>query len=123
MIFKIGNDDYSAHVIAGTYEINDLPEYESWRDMNGIQHKFKQRNRLQGGLDMFFRTMEEYSAFKNSVESNKSSSNDSVRITATDNLTNTDKTAYAYIDYSPVRGRDGKWQDYFPSFKVSIEER
>lgn len=115
--------DYSNHVIAGTYEVNNEPQYVSWEDAGHIEHRFKQRDRVVGSFDMFFRTVSDYATFKSDLDTNRSSSNDSVNMTVKVNNLNQDKTINAFVSFSLVRNRDGKWNDYFERFKVTIKER
>lgn len=118
-----GAKDYSNHVIAGTYEVNNEPQYTTWDDAGRIEHRFKQRDKVVGSFDMFFRTASDYATFKSDLDANRSTTNDSVNMTVKVNDLNQDKTINAFISFKLVRNRDGKWNDYFERFKVTIRER
>lgn len=118
-----GAKDYSNHVIAGSYNVNNEPMYAEWDDANYIQHRFKQRDRVSGTFDMFFRTVSDYAAFKADIDANRSATNNSVVMTVAVNDLNTTKTINAYISYKLVRNRDGAWNDYFERYTVTIKER
>lgn len=123
MVFKIGNTDFSGHVIAGSYAINKEAEYVTWTDAAHKTHKLRKRYRVKGTCDMFFRTIAEYSAFQSAIAAATAANNDSINMTVTVNKTTEDKTIEAYLDYLPVRNRDGNWNDYFERFTLSVEER
>jgi len=123
MVFLVGTTDYSAHVIAGTYAVNNEPQFSKWEDTGHRKHRFKQRDKVVGSFDMFFRTLTEYETFKNSLDSNKLSANDAVNISVTVNNTSEQKAIEAFVDYDLVRDRDGAWNDYYKVFTVTIEER
>lgn len=126
-MFKFGTGltavDFSDHVIAGTYEVNNNPEYSELKDARYVVHKKKLRDKVSGSFEMWFKNTTDYASFLSALNSAKSSSNDSVQVTLCVNNTNTEVTIYAYINYKLVRNRNGKWQDYFERFKVTIEER
>ena len=123
MTFTVGSTDYSNHVIAGTYEVNNRPQYRTWEDGNHKTRRTKLRDQIVGSFDMFFRTEAEYEDFMDDIENAKDSTKDNaVSISITVNNTLTQEDTYAYIDYSLVRNRDGAWNDYFEVFTVNIEE-
>lgn len=124
MQLLIGNDDYSDHVIAGSYQVNNEPMYSNLTDANYTVHRRKLRDKIVGTFDMFFRTVEDYEDFLDSLTAAKQSADDSIEITLdVNNTLEVGKTIYAFVRYSLVRDRDGKWDDYFQRYTVSIEER
>lgn len=121
MVFLVGNKDYSAHVIAGSYEVNNDPQYKEWEDASYISHKLKLRDRVQGSFDMWFRTVEEYEEFKADLDAVKA--NEAYTISLTVNNTSEQANIYAYLDFKLVRNIDGAWNDYFERFTVTVKER
>ena len=122
MIFKVGTTSFKNNVVIGTYDINQVPVYDEWIDANGTSHRLKTRDKIQGSLDLFFRTLTDYSTFKTAITNNTSSSNMSVTISVTVNNTNSDATGIsAYMDFLPVRDVDGKRTEFFKVIKVNIE--
>ena len=123
MTFTVGQVDYSDHVIAGTYDINNKPQYRTWEDGNCKTRRTKLRDQIVGSLNMFFRTASDYEDFLDDIEAAKDVTKDgAVSISITVNNTLEQADTYAYIDYNLVRNIDGAWQDYFEVFTVNIEE-
>ena len=123
MVLLIGNVDYSNHVIAGSYNINQKIQSSKWDDANYRTHKFKQRDKIVGSFDMFFRTVTDYEGFKAHLDDAQAPDDDSYSISLTVNNISEQRRINAFIDYELVRDIDGKWQDYFRRFTVNIEER
>lgn len=123
MVLLIGNVDYSNHVIAGSYNINQKIQSSKWDDANYRTHKFKQRDKIVGSFDMFFRTVADYEGFKADLDDAQAPDDDSYSISLTVNNISEQRRINAFIDYELVRDIDGKWQDYFGRFTVNIEER
>ena len=123
MVLLIGNVDYSNRVIAGSYNINQKIQSSKWDDANYRTHKFKQRDKIVGSFDMFFRTVADYEDFKADLDDAQAPDDDSYSISLTVNNISEQRRINAFIDYELVRDIDGKWQDYFGRFTVNIEER
>ena len=123
MTFKIGTTDYSGHVIAGSYKVNNEPQYQTWKDASQRTHRQKLRDQVVGSFDMFFRTVSDYEDFKSKIAAAKDSEDDSVSISVTVNNTSTQADIHAFVDYKLVRNIDGAWNDYFERYTVTIEER
>ena len=124
MTFLVGTSkDYSAHVIAGSYKVNNDPQYSEWEDVNHRVHRFKLRDKVVGSFDMFFRTTTEYATFLADLAAAQSATNNSYAISVTVNDTGEQKAIDAFVDYELVRNIDGGWNDYFERFTVKIEER
>ena len=123
MTFSVGSVDYSDHVIAGTYDINNKPQYRTWEDGNCKTRRTKLRDQIVGSFNMFFRTESDYEDFLDDIEAAKDVTKDgAVSISISVNNTLEQADTYAYIDYNLVRNIDGTWQDYFEVFTVNIEE-
>lgn len=124
MIFQIGSQasgDYSNRVIAGTYNVNNNPVYESWIDSNGVEHRAKIRDRITGSFNMFFRDITEYSAFVSLIASSKLTDESVLCSVAVNN--DAEHTGYFFISFAPTRNRRGDWNDYMEQFTVNITER
>lgn len=122
MKFVINGKDYADHVLAGAYRINSKPLAEEIVDANGKTHKRLIANKISGSVDMFFRTIEEFDEFATWIETNKDR-NLANKIELTVNNTATDSVIDAFIDYDPVRSRDGMWKDYILRYSMTITER
>lgn len=120
-VFKIGNTDFSSHVIAGTYNINSYDLYsERQTGSKKIRRKFL-RTQIMGSFDVFFRTMAEYTAFLNKYNSAKSTEL-TVNCTVTPNNTNIETVVSAFLSFTPTRNRDGQWHDYMEPFTIELTE-
>ena len=122
MTFTVGSVDYSSHVIAGTYNVNNKPQYREWENANYQTRRIKLRDQVVGSFDMFFRTKAEYEDFRDDIAT-ATGTDGAVSISVTVNNTSTQANIYAFIDYDLVRNIDGAWNDYFERFTVTIEER
>lgn len=122
IMFKIGSTDYSNRVIASKYNVNNEKQFESWQDASRTEHRSLIRTQIKGSFDLFFPTLTEYSAFVQNLENN-TESDMSVEVTVCDNKSNTEKTVFAFIDYSPTRTKNGMNQDIYEVIRVSITER
>lgn len=125
MIFMIGTQaagDYSDRVIAGSYNVQTTPIYNSWNDANGVEHRSVVRPaRTSGSFDMFFKDITEYDTFVGLIESLRQ--NDlTVLCTVKSNNTNQLVTGDFYLEFAPVRNRKADWSDYMERFTVSITE-
>ena len=62
VFFKIGNTDFSSAVDVQNYDVNDLPVYDSWTDINRVEHRTYIRSRLQGRFSLGYSTEANYAA-------------------------------------------------------------
>lgn len=121
-IFKIGNNDYSNRVISGSYQMQNNPDYQSWIDGWGREHRYKNRDRISGKFNMWFPSIEEFNAF-NAVVAQNTLTDLTCMVTVFDNLSNSEKTINAFISYTPTRSRKPDWTDNTDKFSVTITER
>lgn len=122
MIFKIGNNDYSAKILMDTFEVNRIAVFTSWEDANGTTHRDTYRTRIQGQFDMEIMNMVEYQAFVSDVMSNITRDN-YLPVTIAVNNTNETVNADVFIEYTPVRTINNNFTKSYQAFTVTIEER
>lgn len=122
IMFKIGETDYSNRVIASNYNINSTEVYTTWTDASKTEHRSLERKRVVGSFDVYFKTIEEYEAFTEQVAAVKDD-NLAVDITVCDNKTNTEMEINAFIDYTPIRSKDGLNNDTMGTINITIQER
>ena len=125
IMFKVGDTDYSAHVIDSTngYKVQTDPIYTEWTDANGIDHRSVYRDRTTGTFTLFFRSIDEYQSFC-TVMANSRQNDTSYRCTVFDNNSNTQVVSNFFITYTPVRHRtDDLLDDYVAAISVTIKER
>lgn len=122
IMFKIGANDYSNRVIAGSYNVNKKDVFKSWNDINGTEHRDKIRERISGSFDMYFPNIEEYDQF-NAVLEEAKQSDLSYKIAICENTSNQLVIIDAFLSFQLTRNRDGSWNDLYERFKVNIQER
>lgn len=122
IMFKIDDTDYSTHVVAENYAVRNIPQYKSWIDANGNEHRSVYRKQISGSFNMYFATIEEFDIFcalLDSVQKNDTSYPCTVWI----NNENTAITADYFIDFDATRYRNVRWADQIEMLKISIKER
>lgn len=62
-LFKIGETDYTRHIVAPTYEVDLKPLYDEWVDANRVTHREVVRKRIEGTFTMKFYNISEYNEF------------------------------------------------------------
>lgn len=122
IMFKIGTVDYSNRVIAERYRIAKEPQYESWKDASGTEHRSTTRTQVKGSFSMYFKTLEEYLAFTENMADLREDDL-SVYCTVCDNKTNTEQSIYAFIDFTPDRAKNALNEDTMGVINISITER
>ena len=120
-VFKVNNVDFSAHVLAGTYDISDVPVYTEWTDANGRDHREVYRKRLQGNFDMYFKTVTDFEQFNSAYKTAKQTSG-LTRINIMNNSTNQVEAKDVYLSFAPIRNRRDDWEDYYEQFTVDVKE-
>lgn len=120
-VFTVNDVDFSDHVLAGTFEISDVPIYTEWTDANGRDHREVYRKRLQGSFDMYFRTVTEFEEFNQAYKTARRDSG-LTTITIMNNSTNQVEQKDVYLDFSPIRNRRDDWEDYYEQFTVNVKE-
>lgn len=122
MEFKIGSTSYANRIIAGTYAINSKNIYDGFTDAAETAHRRLKRRKVVGKVDMFFRNIEDFNIFLDDI--NRNIDDDlAVNMTVSVNNLAEDKEISAFLDFDPVRDRDGMWNDYMLRYTLSIEER
>lgn len=122
-LFKIGSTDVTGHVVQNTYKVNNLPIFKIYEDANGETHRRFIRKKYKGTLQMVFRDLDDYAAFRALIDANISATNYSVPVTLYDNLTGNQDTVNAFIDYEPTVKQMAGLEEYMEVIDVAIEER
>lgn len=120
-VFVVNNVDFSDHVLAGTFEVGDIPIYTEWTDANGRDHREVYRKRLQGSFNMFFRTVTEFEEFNLAYKTARRESG-LTTIMIMNNSNNQVEQKEVYIEFSPIRNRRDDWEDYYEQFTVDVKE-
>lgn len=123
VLFKIGNNDFTNHIVNETYKINSEEINETYEDCNAVTHHIYIRSKVKGSFDMAFKTQTEYSAFLTAFHAAKSSATNSWSVIVTPNNTLTQVTIDARVTFSPVRELTVSRTDIIRRMTVDIEER
>lgn len=122
IMFKAGEVDYSNRVVAENYKISSKPEYESWTDANGKEHRSKYRTRVGGTLEMKFLSISEYQTFIG-VLNNLVSPSLTHSIQVWDNRKEQTVSIQAFIDFEPTRYKDPGNRDMVERIEITIREQ
>lgn len=122
-LFKIGTTDLTGNVVQNTWEVNQQPVYKEYQDANQETHRRFLRNKISGTFQMVFADIDDYNSFKALVEDRRSASNYTVPCTVYDNMTGTQVTINAFLDYKLTAMQTIGLHEYMEPFEVEIEEQ
>lgn len=122
MLFKLNNHDYTGHIVADTFKVNNSPIYESYEDAKGRTHNVKIRDKVKGTFDLFFKTMTEYNTFLEDYTTSRSALNNTHTIYLKPNNF-TDGNYDCFVSFEPTRKLNGVYSEYIGVFTLNIEER
>ena len=123
MVFKIGDNDYSAKVLMDTYNVNRIDIYTEWEDANGTTHRDVYRKKIQGEFDMLISNVAEYSAFIADVQNNTTNGGYVTCKVCVNNYNQENVQADMFIDYTPIKTLNNNYTKGYLSFTVRVEER
>lgn len=121
IMFKVGATDYSNRVISGTFKVQTNDLYEEWTDANGRTHRMGYTTKTSGSFNIFFKTIEEYQGFMANLIAVRHEDL-SYPVTVLDNISSTEKSIDAFLDFEPVRGRDEMWNDKVEILTINLME-
>lgn len=121
IVFKINDTDFSDHVLAGSYDISEVPVYTEWTDANGRDHREVFRKRLQGSFDMYFKTVDDFEEFNEAYRLIRLDSG-LTRVMIMNNSTNQLEQKDVYLEFAPIRNRRDDWEDFYERFTVDVKE-
>lgn len=122
-LLKINTTDVTGNIVQNTYSVNKLPVYKTYEDANGVTHRRHIRDKMSGSFQMVFADISSYSTFKSLIDTNTSSTNYSVPVTAYDNLSGNAYTINAFIDYKNTVMQSVSLKEYMKVIDVKLEER
>ena len=123
ILFKIGNNDYTGHIVNGTYEINKEEVAETYDDCNAVTHHIHIRNKIKGKFDVAFQTQGEYAALASVINGAKSAVTNSWSAIVTPNNTLTQTNIDCRISFAPKRELTAAGTDIIRRMTINIEER
>lgn len=122
-LFKIGTTDLTGHVVQNTWKVNKLPVYKTYKDANEETHKRFLRDKVSGSFQLVFKDLTEYAAFNTLINSNRSASSFTVPCTVYDNISGTQISINAFLDYDLTVKQSAGLDEYIEPFDVKIEEQ
>lgn len=122
-LFKIGNTDLTGHVVQNTWKVNKLPVYKTYKDANEETHKRFLRDKVSGSFQLVFKDLTEYAAFNTLINSKRSASSFTVPCTVYDNISGTQISINAFLDYDLTVKQSAGLDEYIEPFDVKIEEQ
>jgi hypothetical protein len=123
ILFKLGNTDYTGHIVNASYEVNKVEVAETYKDCNGVSHFIHIRDQIKGKFDMAFQTQAEYLALATAINSAKSGTTNSWTAIVTPNNTLTQATIDCRISFEPKRELTAAGTDIIRRMTMTIEER
>jgi len=123
-IFSIGAKDYSSYVVDESYKINSIPQYKSWTDGYGNRHRDQRPAKHSGSVDLFFKSMTDYSTFLSDLATAKYNAENQYTLTVKANNLNptTEVTIHAFVDFEGKRALKGDFSEYMEKVTLKIEE-
>lgn len=122
VMLMVGNTDYTANVIAQDYNIGSYPEYQTWTDANGKEHRSRYRDRISGTLDLYFFSIGEYNDFLATLSLNRASDL-TYPLKVYDNTKALLTEITAFIDFTPSRYRGADQSDQIGQLRLTIREQ
>ena len=121
-MFKVGATDYSQNVVAEKYSVRSYDQFDAWTDANGKEHRSVYRTQISGSFTMYFPSIDDFNTFCAAVRANKNNDT-SIHCTVFDTEANQTVTGDFFVDFSPTRYADAKWEDRVEQVKITIKER
>jgi hypothetical protein len=122
-LLKIGTTDLTGHVVQNTWNVNKLPVYKTYKDANEETHKRFLRDKVSGSFQLVFKDLTEYAAFNTLINSKRSASSFTVPCTVYDNISGTQISINAFLDYDLTVKQSAGLDEYIEPFDVKIEEQ
>lgn len=122
-LLKINTTDVTGNIVQNTYCVNKLPVYKTYEDANGATHRRHIRDKVSGEFKMAFKDVADYATFKALLDTNVSSTNFSIPVTAYDNMTGNYYSINAFIDYKNTVMQSASLKEYIKVIDVKLEER
>lgn len=123
MVFKIGDNDYSAKVLMDTYNVNRIDIYTEWEDANGTTHRDVYRKRIEGSFEMMISNISEYQAFITDIRQKTTTGGYVPCYICVNNYDEENVYALLFIDYAPIKTRNNDYTKGYMSFTVNVKER
>ena len=121
MLALINGTDITKHIIASTYNVNCIDEYDEWKDGWHITHREFIRERVIGSFDLkFLKGTSDYANFVSLVENAKVNGCLSMNVYVSNK--NIAKTIDAYCNYTPTLRKNVGVKEH-EQFTFILEER
>lgn len=120
----IGGRNFTKNIELGSWKVNQFPVYTEWEDYAKVKHKHKHRDRISGSFKLFFKDVEEWEAFLNTINENTTKGG---YIAAEVFITNKNifsEPKYFFIEFDPTNDKPYMEANRaHDALDVTIEER
>lgn len=120
ILFSINGIDFTRHITAPSYEVNEESVCNEWTDANKVDHRDVIRTRVSGSFDVIFDNEPDLNTFINMV--NDKDKSDRVEATVYVNNKMTTVTKKFFIDFKPVNSIPFFGRKEFETTTVEITE-
>ena len=117
--------DYTQHITAPSYKVNEVDVGDEWKDGNSVKHKYIVRTQIKGNFILKFLDIDDFNEFFATLEANKIKTGDhsgTVLCTVYLNNKHITKSAYLFIDADPADTLPLFGAADYDGFEVKIEE-
>lgn len=120
LLFSINGIDFTRHITAPSYEVNEESVYNEWTDANKDTHRDVIRNRVSGSFDVIFDNEPDLNTFINMI--NDKDKSDRVEATVYINNKAVVATKKFFIDFKPKNSIPFFGRKPFETATVEITE-
>ena len=122
IIFKLNNKDYSDHVVAEGYNVNNERIYQEWVDGGQTKHRDVVAIKIKGTFQMYFESETSLQTFISDLGACMTVNYTyPVHLKVNNGVGTTLQSINVFLDYKPVRN-NSMGDDKFDVFEVTIEE-
>lgn len=120
-MFQINQYDFTKCILADSYMINRVDEYNTWKDGNGVEHRDPVRSKVVGSLTLHFRSEEYRELFQLAMTRERHSSGYFPVIVDINNTGEEDVLINAFLTSEPVKRVVGNMQ-LMDDLTISVQE-
>lgn len=120
-MFKIGIYDFSDCIVYGTYQVNQIDQYDEWTDANRKKHHVIFGTKIEGNMTMHFRNADDADRFVLSLKTQKHADGYYPLYVDVVNTGDVDKLIHAFISCKPIKEIKGS-RSTFGEFDLTLEE-
>lgn len=115
--------DLTRFIPMSKYAINNIVNYEEWKDSNYAIHRQKTDEKAQGDFTLRFPSIAKYQDFVSFISTHKDSSTGAVKCLIWLNNEFRTKEIYAFLDFEPQNDLPLLADNKSDGFTVTLQER